>query len=116
MAISEVEDGRVLVHCFAGCDTEDVLDSVGMTFSDLMPERIGTEHAYKPIRHGFDARQVMEALSHEIMVIALIAEDFVEFVPDSDRFELAVSRVFAAISSIPSSKTSPELKSIRRAA
>lgn len=31
-------DGRVLIHCFAGCDTEKVLRAVGLTFRDLYPK------------------------------------------------------------------------------
>jgi len=28
-------DGRVLVHCFAGCETQDVLDALDLEFGDL---------------------------------------------------------------------------------
>lgn len=36
-------DGRVLVHCHAGCSTEDVLHAIGLTFADLCaaPRRTG---------------------------------------------------------------------------
>jgi hypothetical protein len=33
-------EGRVLVHCFAGCSTHDVLAAVGLSISDLFPERV----------------------------------------------------------------------------
>ena len=32
------EDGKILVHCFAGCKTEDIVDAVGLQMSDLMLE------------------------------------------------------------------------------
>jgi hypothetical protein len=32
-------DGRVLFHCFAGCDPDDILRSVGLKWSDLYPDR-----------------------------------------------------------------------------
>jgi len=73
LAISEGDAGRTLLKCFAGCETEDVLSALGLTFSDVMPERIGTEHSYKPLRQRFDARQVLGGVSHEIMVVCLIA-------------------------------------------
>ncbi len=60
LAIRECDDGRVLLHCFAGCEPEDVLAAVGLTFADVMPERIGTQHSYKPLKPRFDARQVLE--------------------------------------------------------
>ena len=30
---------RVLVHCFAGCDPEDILSAVDLKWSDLYPDR-----------------------------------------------------------------------------
>ena len=41
LAIKETEDGRVLIHCFAGCEPQAILSSVGLKFSDVMPERVG---------------------------------------------------------------------------
>ena len=38
LSIKEGQDGRVLVHCFAGCGASDVLGAVGMELRDLMPE------------------------------------------------------------------------------
>ncbi len=78
LAIKDGDDGRVLVHCFAGCETEDVLSAIGMTFSDLMPKRIGDEHSYKPVRQKFDARQVLAALDHESLMVAIIGADFLQ--------------------------------------
>jgi putative DNA primase/helicase len=37
LTISIGEDGRVLIHCFAGCTPEQVVDAVGMRMADLMP-------------------------------------------------------------------------------
>ena len=38
-AVRELDDGRVLVHDFAGCSVEDVLVAVGLSFDALFPER-----------------------------------------------------------------------------
>ena len=118
LSVSEGDNDTVLIHCFSGCDTEDVLSAVGLTFSDLYPERIGAEHAYKPKRNGFDARQALEGITHEAIVICLIAEKYSDILDDSDsdRLLLAASRINAAISAAPPLKTPPELKAIRRAA
>jgi hypothetical protein len=35
LSISELNDGKVLLRCFAGCETDDVLAAVGWTFSML---------------------------------------------------------------------------------
>ena len=35
LSIKECDDGRLLVHCFAGCPTSDVLMAVGLSLGDL---------------------------------------------------------------------------------
>lgn len=37
LSIAEGEDGRLLIHCFAGCGTGDVLAALRMTWGDVMP-------------------------------------------------------------------------------
>lgn len=31
-------DGRILIHCHAGCEASEVLESIGLSLSDLYPE------------------------------------------------------------------------------
>ncbi len=118
LAIKECGDGRILLHDFAGCQTEDVLAAVGLTFADVMPERIGTEHSYKPLRSRFDARQVLECISHELMVVSILAERYAKVANDEDdkRLMLAASRINTALKAAPPLRTPPEIKAIRRAA
>jgi hypothetical protein len=40
LAIREVEDGRVLIHCFGGCAPLEVLHAVGLELSDLFEKRL----------------------------------------------------------------------------
>lgn len=37
LGVDEAPDGRVLVHCFAGCPTELVVEALGLTMADLFP-------------------------------------------------------------------------------
>lgn len=37
LSIKEGADGRVLLHCFAGCGTADIVVSAGLAFVDLFP-------------------------------------------------------------------------------
>lgn len=39
LTLSEGRDGRVLLHCFAGCQTDDVLRALGLELRDLFPPR-----------------------------------------------------------------------------
>ncbi len=43
LSLSQAEDGRALVYCFAGCKTRDVLGAVGMEMRDLFPESLSQE-------------------------------------------------------------------------
>ena len=76
LAIKDCGDGRVLIHCFAGCETEDVLSAVGLTFADLMPEPINGQHSFRPQK--FDTRQVLATLDHESLVVAIVGADFLD--------------------------------------
>ena len=77
LSLKDCGDGRILIYCFAGCETEDVLSALGLTFADLMPEKIGTEHRYKP-RKWLSARDALEALDHEALVVSIIGADFLQ--------------------------------------
>ena len=76
LAIKAYGDGRVLLHCFAGCDPESVLDAIGLKFSDLYPEPLG--HHFKPSPMRTSPREILETLDHESLVVALIGADFIK--------------------------------------
>jgi DNA primase len=40
LSVSEGRDGRVLVHCFAGCSVDEVLRALQLTLRDLYPAKI----------------------------------------------------------------------------
>jgi len=101
LTIRETEDGRILVHCHAGCEVEAVLVAIGMNISDLFPPRV-VDHRVKPERRPFPSADVLRAVAFEAMVVAaaavamLAGEPFSEI--DRERLVLAVSRIQAAIS------------------
>lgn len=39
LSIGLAESGKILIHCQAGCDTRNILDSVGLSFADINPSR-----------------------------------------------------------------------------
>lgn len=79
LAIREIEDGRLLIHCHAGCDPADVVGAVGLTLADLFPER-PPEHRYSPspLRNQIPTRDLLAIVDHEITVAALILNDAIE--------------------------------------
>jgi hypothetical protein len=42
LAIKEGNDGAILINCFAGCGAHEVLDALGVTWSDLYPPKTST--------------------------------------------------------------------------
>jgi hypothetical protein len=44
LSISLADDGRVLIHCHAGCATDDIIRSLGITPRDLYPQPNGDGH------------------------------------------------------------------------
>lgn len=75
LAVREEDDGRVLIKCFAGCSVESILDSVGLTFSDLYPMRPPRPEGCRPIKRPFVPADVFEAIRHESHVLGFIAKD-----------------------------------------
>ena len=74
LAIKEAADGRVLVHCFAGCGVSEVLAAVGLSFADIMPESLGPVEGLK--RMPWNPRTVLEAIGNNALIMALMAIDF----------------------------------------
>lgn len=45
LSIREAGDGKVLLHCWAGCDTDSIVAAIGLTIRDLFP---GDDKPYRP--------------------------------------------------------------------
>jgi CHC2 zinc finger len=45
LSITEGDNGRVLLHCFAGCDERAILQAMGLTFRDLFPGELSSNGA-----------------------------------------------------------------------
>lgn len=104
LAIAE-RDGRVLVHCFAGCPADDVLGAVGLRWADLHPprhwpqSREERERARLAIREAGMASAV-EVLALEGAVIEAAGRQLQGWqflsVEDDARLTAAVERVSSA--------------------
>lgn len=71
LSIKDLPDGRMLLHCFAGCEPDAVLAAIGLTFADLMPERLQGD--FKPVRFAFSALDALRALVADLLFIRLCA-------------------------------------------
>lgn len=73
MTVRELEDGRVLVHCFAGCAVETILGAVGMDFGALFPDKPPSANHVLPVRLPFPAADVLAAVANETFYVAYMA-------------------------------------------
>ena len=48
LSINEGDDGRALVHCYAGCTRKAIVSALGLTTADLMPDKPGFERMATP--------------------------------------------------------------------
>lgn len=102
LTVRALPDGRILMHCFAGCDTEAVLSAAGLTFNELFPEPLTREPTgMKPIRGPFSAFEALQCLSHESAVVAICASDLAEGKTLSDedakRTRVAAGRIASVL-------------------
>jgi hypothetical protein len=73
LSIRELDDGRVLVHCFAGCGVDEILGAVGMDFDALFPEKPPHADHTPPLHRPFPAADVLEAVASETFYVAFMA-------------------------------------------
>ena len=100
LSIRETVDGRVLVHCFAGCAVHEIVSAVGLDVSDLFPPR--TEQQFiKGERRPFPAPDILRAIAFESTLVLIAAADLLAGNPfnetDRTRLVLAVARIQAAL-------------------
>jgi hypothetical protein len=73
LSIRELEDGRILIHDFAGCQVGDVLAALGLSMANLFERPLA--HSLPKTHSTIPARDILEALDHEITVAVLIVGD-----------------------------------------
>lgn len=104
LSINIGDDGRVLLHCFAGCSTADVVSAVGLTLSDLFERpdwKSETGNLRRPnaIRHSREAdwAAALNVLATEAGIVEIAATETASGVTlspgDMDRLAVAIRRV-----------------------
>ncbi len=68
MSISARPDGRILVHCFAGCSVDSILGAMGLEIDALFPDSIEA----RPEKRSFSAAAVLECVAEETRIVFLI--------------------------------------------
>jgi len=98
LSIKELPDGRVLLHCFAGCAVEDVLGAISLDFGSLFPDTTDFQSSLRKPKL-LTASQALELLNHESLIVSIVAHDIgvrKKFKPeDLDRVAKAYGRIAA---------------------
>lgn len=98
LSVKELSDGVILLRCPAGCDNEDVLSAIGLTFSDLYPPKHEHELGGRP---RWSMRDILLIISDEVLVVLIAAEQITSdkplTEPDRERVALAVRRIRKAM-------------------
>jgi len=72
LSIKEADGGRVLIHCFGGCEPGAILDACGLEFAALFEKR-EPGAVYRPLKTYMPAADLLLLISHEVQVAAHIA-------------------------------------------
>jgi hypothetical protein len=69
LSVRELDDGRLLLYDFGGCETGAVLAALGLTLADLFEKPLGN---FAPSHSRIPARDLLEVISEEVTAVAII--------------------------------------------
>ena len=109
LSVRHDDDGKALIHCFAGCSVHEVVVAIGLEVSDLFPPR---ESFGKPERRPFPAMDALRGIAFEALVVSAAASALLAGHPftqvDRDRLSMAAARIQWALSAVM-----PQMKAAR---
>ncbi len=101
LAVKDTGD-KILIHCFAGCTTDDITGALGLELADLYAD----SHPITRSRNKPPQRKLDDALWHEILVLTMAIsarKSGATIHPnDKDREKLAANRVIALLKDLSS--------------
>lgn len=98
LAIRE-DDGKIILHCFGGCDARAVIEAVGMAMTDLFPP---TDRGMQPQKRvKFLASDLLQIIGFESSIVSIAARDMAKGrkIPATDlaRLQVACNRIASAV-------------------
>ncbi len=104
LAIRLLEDGRILMHCFADCSIQSITGAIGMEMGDLFPPDEKRRHypdQVKPVRPAFYSTDLLKIIHFEATIVQLVAFDISQgktiSEADRERMNLAYQRITEAM-------------------
>jgi CHC2-type zinc finger protein len=87
LSVCEAEDGRVLLHCFAGCSVEAICEAIGCRLADLFREKRDEGRISRlplPRPSGLDWQQTAWRFQFHALLLWLRAESVLEAAKELD--------------------------------
>ena len=80
LSISQGDDGRILLHCFSGCQPADVSAAIGLTLADLFPDRLKPQtpaerRKLRELARHAQWRAALNVVGREAVIIRIAADD-----------------------------------------
>lgn len=98
LSIKEGDDGRILIHCFAGCGAADVVTAAGCELSDLFPDKL---EPHGPTRQRWPARDLLLIIRDEATLCGCFVGHILQgdelATEELERVQLAVTRIHRAL-------------------
>lgn len=102
LAVTETDDGRILLKCFGGCSVQAIVGAIGMDMTDLFPD--SKEHHRPKVKNAFYATDLLKLIEFESTIVIIAANDLAngKQLSDNDRSRLrqAHERILEAVRSI----------------
>jgi hypothetical protein len=107
LSVNEGHDGRILLHCFAGCSSLSVVHALGLELRDLFPARAfqtdptrGEQAEVRRWRQIADWRAALGVLGTEAAIVSVAGSELANGqaldAQDRARLATAVQRIDAA--------------------
>ena len=98
LAIRELDDGRILMKCFANCSVQEIMGAIGMEIGDLFPD---TNKDLPPVKRKYYASDLLKVIEFEAWVVSVAAHTMSTGKKlsdtDRDRMKVATARIMEAV-------------------
>ena len=98
LAIRELDDGRILMKCFADCSVQDILGAIGMDMNDLFPN---VNKDLPQVKRKYYASDLLRVIEFEAWVVSVAAYTMAQGLPlseeDRGRMKKAQARIMEAV-------------------
>ncbi|MDC9729832.1 MAG: CHC2 zinc finger domain-containing protein [Methyloprofundus sp.] len=98
LAIKQTDDGKILIHCFAGCEVEPIVSAIGLTLADLMPDNPTYKKGSKPPK--FNKYELFDRLAYESIILCLAIRQLINNEPLSSNDQQRVLKAEETINDI----------------